>query len=201
MHNPWNPLSSYLLLTYGGKRAFALLLWHVVRASFGAFGGYRRIDWPRVSRVVFVCKGNICRSAFAAQRFRNCGIEAISGGLDADSGKPADPRAAKVARRFGIDLSRHRSTHISELELGDGDLLAAFEPEQADRLRRLPACSSGAQVTLVGLWAPLPGMAYLHDPYGLPEPYFELCFDRIERGLEGMRIRCADARAVREKIT
>ena len=128
-------------------------------------------------------------------------MEVTSAGLDADSGKPADPMAIRTARSFGADLAHHHSTHVSQLELGDSDLLVAFEPEQAERLRQLPACGSGVQVTLLGLWCPWPGMAYIQDPYGLAEPYFETCFSRIERGLEGLRLRFSDARAARERTT
>ncbi|MBS1188697.1 MAG: protein tyrosine phosphatase [Rhodocyclaceae bacterium] len=198
MQYPWNPVSDYLALAHGGKRAFARMLWHRVRAGAGAFERYRQVDWQRVSRVVFVCKGNICRSAFAGSRFRTRGMAAASAGLDADPGKPADPRAARVARCLGTDLGNHRSTHIAALELGPGDLLVAFEPDHADRLRPLASASPGAQLTLLGLWSPAPPIVYFHDPYGCPETYFEACFRRIEGGLAGLEKRCINARPDRE---
>lgn len=189
-----NTLSEYVVRSHGGKRALLQAGWHLLRSGLGAFGPYRRIDWQQVSRVVFVCKGNICRSAFAAERFRGAAPAVASAGLDADSGKPADPRAIQVARRFGVDLADHRSTHVSELELGAADLLVAFEPDQAERLGQLAACRAGAQVTLLGLWGPPPALPHLHDPYGLPEAYFETCFRRIEGGLEGLRLRFSGSR-------
>lgn len=193
-----DPLSTHLLRTYGGKRALGLAVWHIFRSSLGTFGRYRQIDWHRVSRVIFVCKGNICRSAYAGRRFSAFGMEVASAGLEADTGRPADPRAVAVAARCGIDLSAHRSTHVHQLRLAEGDLLVAFEPDHADRLRQLSGGQPGVQVTLLGLWAPLPAMVYVHDPCGLPEDYFELCFERIDRGLEGLRIRVADAQAAVE---
>jgi len=196
-----DPLSNYLSRTYGGKKALGLAIWHFSRSCLGAFGPYKQIDWQRVSRVIFVCKGNICRSAFAGRQFRAFGIEVASAGLEADSGKPADPRAAKVARRFGADLSGHRSIHVAELELADGDLFVVFEPKHGERLRRFCAGRPGVQVTLLGLWSPFPGMVYVHDPRGLHEVYFELCFERIEGGLEGLRTRFSMARAAMGAMT
>lgn len=188
-------IDNYLSRTYGGKKALGLAVWHFSRSCLGTLDPYKRIDWQRVSRVIFVCKGNICRSAFAGRRFRTFGIKVASAGLEAAAGKPADPQAVKVARRFGTDLCGHRSTPVAELQLADGDLFVAFEPEHGDRLRQFSAHQPGVQVTLLGLWSPLPGMVYLHDPYGLHEAYFELCFARIERGLEGLRTRLTMVRA------
>ncbi|HJW26633.1 MAG TPA: hypothetical protein VJ576_17180 [Rhodocyclaceae bacterium] len=200
MTEGWDPFSTYLARTYGGKKALGLAVWHSSRACLGALDRYKAVDWERVSRVIFVCKGNICRSAFAGRRFRAYGVGVASAGLEADPGRPADPRAAKVARRFGADLGDHRSAHVADLELAPGDLFVAFEPDHGDRLRQLALLQPGVQVTLLGLWSPVPGTVYLHDPYGLHESYFELCFERIVRGLEGMRTRLSMARAAMETM-
>lgn len=193
MQYPWDVVTNYLACTYGGKRGLAMAGWHVLRSWAGCLDLYKGVDWQRISRVVFVCKGNICRSPFASNRFRGFGIEAASAGLEADPGKPADARAIRAAQSFGTDLLHHRSTHISALELRAGDLLVAFEPEHADTLRHLCAGQPGVQVTLIGLWGSLPRMPYLHDPYGLAEAYFEICFRRIDQGLKGLRRRLSDA--------
>lgn len=201
MPSPGNTLDKYLTVTYGGKKALARLTWNALRVCIGAFERYQAVDWNRVSRVVFVCKGNICRSAFAEKRFRRLGMKAASAGLDADPGKPADAMATRVARRMGTDLSAHRSTHIAQFQLQEGDLLVAFEPEHADQLRQRSPDSPGVQITLLGLWSPSPPMAYLHDPYGSPEAYFETCFKRIEGGLRGLQTRCFHARARKADMT
>lgn len=195
-----NPITDYLLQRYGGKKAFAAFVWHSLGGYAGAFRHYKRIHWYRVSRVIFVCKGNVCRSAFAGSRFSFNGISVTSAGLEAETGKPADVRAAKVARRFGSDLGQHRSTHISELALTDGDLLVAFEPDHAEQLRQLAHPRSGVQTTLVGLWSVAIPIPYVHDPYGLPEVYFEDCFRRIDEGLAGLRLRFSEVRPSLRKM-
>jgi protein-tyrosine phosphatase len=179
-------LNQYVADRYGGKRA---LVEYVLYSAIAAVGGYKRfkqVSWHRVRRVVFVCKGNICRSAFADYRFEAMGGESASAGLEADTGKPADSVAQRVALTRGIDLSVHRSTHISEFVPNKDDLFVAFEPKHAEALRNMFFARPSIQVTLLGIWSPAPWRVYLHDPYGLSEAYFETCFERIERGIEGL---------------
>lgn len=194
-------ISAYLARTYGGKRGFALAAWYALRDGLGGLAHYRRVEWGRIGRVIFVCKGNICRSAFAGRRFRCPGIEVASAGLEADINKPADPRASAVASRFGTDLAPHRSTPLHQIDLRAGDLLVGFEPDHAERLSDLARHQPGVQVTLLGLWAIPPTLAYIHDPYGLSEAHMEACFERIDRGLAGLRQRLCAPRSALETGT
>src|SRR5207237_1259532 len=55
-----------------GRRA-GWLRYHMARTldSVGAFAPLRRVAWNDVERLVFVCQGNICRSAYADARGRS----------------------------------------------------------------------------------------------------------------------------------
>ena len=185
---------NYLAWGYGGKRAFLAAMWHTGWASIGAFNSYRQVRWREVSRIVFVCKGNICRSPYAEHKFRAWGAKAVSAGLLADAGKPAALPAQQAARRRGIDLAVHRAQALSALSLTAGDLLVAFEPGHAKTLSALARKQAGVQVTLLALWSPNPRLVYLHDPYGLSENYFERCYQRIDWGLTGMFERISGAK-------
>lgn len=178
---------------YGGKRAFFRYLASRAEAALGTHDAFFRADLSKVNRLLFVCKGNLCRSPFAEHLARErFGLAAASAGLDAAPGHPADRRALEVARRCGIHLASHRSRLFAPADVLGEDLVVAFEPAHAQYLRDfLP---SAAQVTLLGLFASRP-CAYLHDPYGLSERYFERCFARIENGLQGLQARLAGARA------
>jgi protein-tyrosine phosphatase len=182
-------LRNHLARDYGGKRAFVTAMWYAARASVGAFRSYRQIRWHEVSRVVFVCKGNICRSPYAEHRFREWGANVVSAGLFADPGKPAALAAQQAALRRGVNLAAHRSRVISELDIADGDLLVAFEPKHAKALKVVACNRTGVQVTLLAIWSPTPWFVYLHDPYGLSESHFEECFARIDRALNGLLMR------------
>jgi len=92
------------------------------------------VDFSRVSRLVFVCSGNICRSPFGAFYAREKGLEVDSCGLHTRGGDPADPRAVAFAERLGIDMMPHRTKNISDYEPRDGDLLLVMEPGQYEEL-------------------------------------------------------------------
>ena len=97
-------------------------------ASLGAGRRYRKVDGTRVRRLVFVCKGNICRSAFAEAMAAKHGLAAKSMGVEAENGVPAAQAAIAAARAFGIDLSSHRATHFAKFQLAHDDLVVGFEP-------------------------------------------------------------------------
>jgi len=149
----------------------------------GKYKPFGSIDWNRVHRIVFVCRGNICRSPFAEavarKVFRNLPISSV--GLSTSAGVPAFPMAQDAARRFAVDLSQHQATDISEFEFRDGDLLFAMEARHIAPLRAFCA-SRNLQIALLGLWC-RPRLALLYDPHGMSAEYFVTCFDRIQKAV------------------
>lgn len=156
---------------FGSKRGF---LAYMVGQWFLAVGSYRRLqhpDFSRVKRVVFVCHGNICRSAMGDAYAHSLNLNTISCGLHASPGKPADPRAVAYASAHGLDLAIHRSQRADQVSFQSTDLVVAMEPAHINDLEPLVG---DAQLTLLGMWLSSP-MAYLHDPYSAPPEYFERC--------------------------
>jgi protein-tyrosine phosphatase len=149
----------------------------------GSYHEYHNVDWASVERLVFVCKGNICRSAFAEAVARSLGIEAISCGLQTIENAPANAEAIRTAKKMGIDLSMHRTTPIMYLELKKTDLLIAMEPRQARFLQR--NMGRPYQCTLLGIWMN-PRLPYIHDPHGSSPVYFEKCFSYIKSSVHGI---------------
>lgn len=144
-------------------------------------GAIARPDPAAVRRMVFVCHGNICRSAFADVAARRAGLRVASFGLSTDAGKPAHPPAVAVAADLGFDLSVHRATRGSDFIPEPGDLLLAMETRQLRRLAR-EVRFDGVPRTLLGLYAS-PIVPHLHDPYGLGAPYMLTCLKRIEQAV------------------
>ena len=174
---------------YGGKRAYLRHFLYRTLGSFGLLDSYLPVDvGPR--RLVFVCKGNICRSPYAEARARDIGLRAISAGLEASDGQPADGHFSRVALTFGVDLSSHRSRNIADLELAPGDLLVAFEPTQAIELRGRYPTRGGPCVTLLGLFG-RPQAPYIHDPHGASDEYARSCVQKIDRALAALALRVA----------
>jgi protein-tyrosine phosphatase len=163
---------------YGGRRGY---LEHVRTRALYALGAYRSardIEWAAVSRLVFVCKGNICRSPYASARARLLGVPSASFGLDAAEGAPADPAAWRTARLRAVDLSAHRSARRESCRINYDDLLVVFEPSQLAEIRRW-RIDRMLRVTLLGIWAQ-PIRPRIQDPYGRSDRYFQCCFSMID---------------------
>ena len=170
---------------YGSNSGWLRHLEARLSRAAGGMSGFQKVDYSRVRRMVFVCKGNICRSAYAAARARQSGIEALSAGLEASPGRPAEPQMLQTAQSRGVDLSSHRTRSIQDIELSSGDLLIAFELGQAERLRELaPQC----QVTLLGLES-TPPRPHIEDPYGLSSEYFTSCCAVIDQAVSRVVLR------------
>jgi len=84
-------------------------------------------------RVLFVCTGNICRSALAACYFgarrQTAGAAVSSAGTHAVVGRAMDGPMADLARALGLDPSRHRSRQVTGRILNESDIVFTFGPE------------------------------------------------------------------------
>ena len=139
-----------------------------------------RVDWKRVKRLVFVCKGNICRSPYAEQRARAVGLESISCGIEAAPGAEADGRALRNASIRGIDLSSHRSRRLDQVRMYSTDLIVYMEAGQRAAVIGY-ANSVGLQHTLAGLWSSAPEVAKtIIDPFGRDDVTFQSVFERLD---------------------
>lgn len=162
---------------YGGRRGF---LEHVRGRALYALGTYRNVrdvEWDVVSRLAFVCRGNICRSPYAGAKARSLGVSAVSFGLDAMEGASADPAASKNALSRGVDLRAHRSARLTSSSIVDGDLIIAFEPAHLIEISK--RCGDRAATSLLGIWV-RPIRPYIQDPYGRSDRYFQQCFSVID---------------------
>jgi len=66
-------------------------------------------------KVLFLCTGNSCRSQMAegwARHLKGDQIEAFSAGT---ASRGLNPRAVRVMKESGVDLSQHRSKTVAEL--------------------------------------------------------------------------------------
>jgi protein-tyrosine-phosphatase len=87
--------------------------------------------------IVFICSGNRFRSplatAFIRQLTRGLPVEVESfGTLDLDA-MPALAEAWEIARRYGIDLSEHRTRCLVAQSAAGADLVLGFEEEHVHR--------------------------------------------------------------------
>jgi protein-tyrosine phosphatase len=155
---------------------------------------------PVVSSIVFICKGNICRSTFAhyltLETLRNSGepipLQVASAGLAARSGSASPAMAVEAARAFAIDMQAHRSRPLDEDMAGAADMLIAMEPWQVRAMqRRYPHKRS--HLFLLPLFADGWNRRYhgwrryhIQDPYGKGREDFMASFERVREGVEGL---------------
>jgi protein-tyrosine phosphatase len=136
----------------------------------------------QVRRVVFVCLGNICRSAYAQRVAESLGLPSVSIGLATSTGARSPDTALRAAQRCGEELGAHRATDFRDFEVLPGDLFLAMEVRQAQELQHRLIARSDIQIALLGLWC-APQMPHLHDPYTLSDAYFDLCFMRVRQAV------------------
>lgn len=160
---------------YGSKMGLLNYLKYNALRIFGKYRFATRIDFSTIDRCVFVCSGNICRSALGECVMKKLGAEAASFGLDTRGGDPADPRMIAYAKTQGFDLSSHITKSVSIFQSRPTDLLIGMEPKHLDLLVRY---FPNNQITALGLWLPEKNI-YLHDPYATNSVYFNRCAEKI----------------------
>lgn len=122
-------------------------------------------------RIVFVCHGNIMRSAFAAAYLRQqqaaLAPRVFSAGTHATAGTPAEPNAQQVARELSVDLTSHLATPLRDAKPGASDVLICMDLANAARARRAPSANP-QRVFLIGdvLDHSRVEDRIVHDPYG-----------------------------------
>lgn len=151
-----------------------------------------------MSRILFVCMGNICRSPLAEGIAR---VRAAASGLDLQfdsagthgyhSGDPPDPRARALARRKGtpIDDLRARQVQIEDFHRFDTILVADRVNLRA--LAPLRPAQAPAEVALLLDWAGTPGE--VPDPYYGNERDFEAVFALLDGVMPALLHRAASA--------
>lgn len=173
----------------------------MIRSHFGTFRGLVRLilsypqlvlgrsasvspDPTAVQRLVFVCQGNICRSAFADVVARRAGLNSASFGLSTTTGRPAHGPAIIAGQILGHDMSMHKAIDLHDYVPQEGDLLLAMEVRQLHRLAADPKVRHLPRM-LLGRWT-RPMLPHLHDPYQLNDRYMLRCLIRIERAVEAL---------------
>ncbi len=133
-------------------------------------------------RLVFVCYGNIMRSAFAAayvqQSSPTLAPHTRGAGTHARPGKPAQDDAQRVAAAQGVDLTTHGATRLDQLPPAPGDVIVCMDLANAARARRAPGVDP-RRVFLVGDALEDGGERIVDDPYGHGEQATRAAFARI----------------------
>ncbi len=115
------------------------------------------VDLARM-RVLFVCTGNICRSALALAVLRAMarekgveGLELRSAGVAALEGSEVPRVVVKAGEILGVDLSGHRARLLSREDVAWADLVVTMEDSQARQVVALAPEAAPKTFTLKAL--------------------------------------------------
>jgi len=152
-------------------------------ARLGYRHRFRRLD-PSAP-LLFLCQGNVNRSAVAEHLFRQSGFERVlSAGMLPFQGRGISPAAARFLAARGLDGGLHRSRNLHGCRgfLAGGASVIVFDfRTMADVLTDAPELRS--RLVLFDDLARTP-VGQLHDPHGAPEADYQACFARIAAALQ-----------------
>lgn len=136
----------------------------------------------KTDKVLFVCKGNIIRSAFS-KHYLNKNYpqyKCDSAGTLLRRHRMTTKEALKVGKHFDINLEAHRSKVIFDLDLKEFDIIFVYDlrnyvfisdafPQFKEKIRFLGMIRKTSKVSF-----------QLKDPYGKKLNDYELCFQTIK---------------------
>jgi protein-tyrosine phosphatase len=150
------------------------------------------METKKITRILFVCLGNICRSP-AAEAMLRCVAERegisdrvfidSAGTYGGHSGERSDPRMRRAAAARGIEMT-HRARQVREEDFGKFDMVIAMDDNNYENLFRL-APDRAAQQKIYRFREFLrnhPDWSYIPDPYYEGHEGFELVLDLLEDG-------------------
>jgi protein-tyrosine-phosphatase/predicted ATP-grasp superfamily ATP-dependent carboligase len=136
--------------------------------------------------VLFVCRGNICRSPFAevvARAALDDGRRVTSAGLLPMADRPCEPEGVTAARELGIDLTAHRSRVVTDAMMRDAQAIFTFDAAVHDEVaRRFPDARD--RLYHLGVLAPSEPID-IGDPYGGTVAQYRETYARIRRAITG----------------
>ena len=128
--------------------------------------------------IIFVCTGNTCRSPMAEGLMKKLlcdrgidGIEVSSAGLAAYPGDEVSEKSVNAAKKYGVDISDHRSRRVNEYMLSNG----VFVCMTASHAEVLKPYLTENRLFILGS-----GIA---DPYGGTQEIYDLCAEEINTSL------------------
>ena len=145
-------------------------------------------------RVLFVCSGNMCRSAYGEYRFKSLiaashpQTHVISAGTLRIIGQPAASGMVAAAAERGLDLSPHRSNALSGVLVQSADTIFAMEQSHREALLRIDP-HSRSKIVMLGLYLNTPAPE-IEDPIGREPEVYSRVAAQIDEALGNWIGRC-----------
>jgi protein-tyrosine-phosphatase len=139
------------------------------------------------TRILFLCYGNINRSALAEQYLRQLGGTAAkvdSCGFHLQESRPIDPVMRRIAAEFGIRFSAWSSRHITRQLVAGADLIFAMEAQHLVRLFSEYPEARGRAFLLSCVTGPETIPLEIEDPFGKPADSYRRCVKEVMFAIE-----------------
>jgi protein-tyrosine-phosphatase/predicted ATP-grasp superfamily ATP-dependent carboligase len=145
-----------------------------------------------LARIMFLCHGNICRSAFAAGYWNArtaperslAAPTAVSFGVHPASGRTTPDGLAGTAAGYGVSLTDHRSRVITKHEADAAD--AIFVMDRANYRALIAQFPSVKSKTYFLGWFAEHGPDEIADPYTKDEELARRCCEQIVASIDGL---------------
>jgi protein-tyrosine-phosphatase/predicted ATP-grasp superfamily ATP-dependent carboligase len=145
--------------------------------------------------VLFVCTGNVNRSAVAQWRLvtlaRQAGLEfrIASAGVTAEPGTLPSEISRDVAREVGVELASHRSSRLTRQMLLQFDRVVVMDAGHLGAVHRL-APQIAENTIALSAFDTSGDPTEILDPYGQDREFFRMTYRRIVRCVDQFAARC-----------
>ena len=142
--------------------------------------------------VIFICTGNICRSAMAdgylkyrlKELKKEQDVKVSSAGTHAVQGEESPDFAKRAIEKYGANIQTHTATTLENADLHIADyILVMTERHKKDIVRRYPNLEE--KIKLLGEYAKDKEYEEIDDPWGYSYNVYENCAKEIVDSIEG----------------
>ena len=145
-----------------------------------------------MTRILFVCHGNICRSPMAEYVMKNLVKKAAMGHLfhiasaatsREEIGNPVYPPAQKKLAEHGISCTGHAARQLTSCDYAEYDLLIGMDQANVHNMRRIFCGDPAEKIHLLMEYAGQPGQE-VADPWYTRD--FEATWRDVSVGCQGL---------------